>query len=147
MEGNRDIQSSQPIDTDADELYRRMILNILVSNVDDHLRNHGFLWLGKGGWTLSPVYDLNPTPTDLEARILTTNISLDEGTCSIALAEQQAELFGLKRHRARRVIRDVATAVSQWRDVAARVGQSETAINRMASAFEHDDLERSLSMT
>ncbi len=133
--------------TDADELYRRMIFNILVSNVDDHLRNHGFLWLGKGGWTLSPVYDLNPTPTDLKARILTTNISLDEGTCSIALAEQQAELFGLKRHQARRVIKDVATAVSQWRDVAARVGQSETAINRMASAFEHDDLERSLSMT
>jgi serine/threonine-protein kinase HipA len=55
---------------DAEELYRRMAFNILISNVDDHLRNHGFLWLGRNGWSLSPVYDLNPTPTDLKARIL-----------------------------------------------------------------------------
>lgn len=46
---------------DAAEPYRRMVLNVLISNVDDHLRNHGFLWLGQGGWTLSPAYDLNPT--------------------------------------------------------------------------------------
>lgn len=133
--------------TDADQLYRRMVFNILISNVDDHLRNHGFLWLGRDGWTLSPAYDLNPTPTDLKARILTTNISLDEGTCSISLAEQQAAFFSLKRDQARRVITEVAGAVSQWRAIAAQVGQSESAINRMASAFEHDDLERSLSMT
>ena len=133
--------------TDSEELYRRMIFNILISNVDDHLRNHGFIWLGKGGWILSPAYDLNPTPTDLKARILTTNISLDEGTCSIDLAEQQAEFFSLKRNEARRVIMQVATAVGRWRDIAERVGESKTAMNRMASAFEHDDLERSQSMS
>ncbi len=47
---------------DVRELYRRMMFNVLISNVDDHLRNHGFLWTGPKGWTLSPVYDLNPTP-------------------------------------------------------------------------------------
>ncbi|MGY4258102.1 serine/threonine protein kinase HipA of HipAB toxin-antitoxin module [Bradyrhizobium sp. USDA 4516] len=67
--------------TDAHGLYRRVVFNVLISNVDDHLRNHGFLWLGKTGWSLSPAYDLNPVPTDLKARVLSTNIDLDEGTC------------------------------------------------------------------
>ena len=64
----------------------------MVSNVDDHLRNHGFLWVDRTGWSLSPAYDLNPVPTDLKARILTTNINLDEGTCSIDLLEEAGEL-------------------------------------------------------
>ena len=89
---------------DAAELFRRMVFSILISNVDDHLRNHGFLWAGKAGWRLSPAYDLNPTPTDLKARILTTNISLDEGTCSINLALSQAELFGLSLADARAIV-------------------------------------------
>src|SRR6185503_9189438 len=80
---------------DARELYRRMVFNVLISNVDDHLRNHGFLWSGKNGWILSPIYDLNPTPTDVRPRILTTNISLDEATCDLDLVLSSAEYFGL----------------------------------------------------
>ena len=64
---------------EAHALFRRVVFNVLISNVDDHLRNHGFLWLGKAGWLLSPAYDLNAVPTDLKARVLTTNIDLDEG--------------------------------------------------------------------
>lgn len=60
---------------DAKELFRRMIVNILVSNVDDHLRNHGFLLTG-GGWTLSPAYDINPVPHDVRPLILSTNVEL-----------------------------------------------------------------------
>lgn len=127
---------------DAAALYRRMVFNVLVSNVDDHLRNHGFLWLGKNGWSLSPVYDLNPTPTDIKARILTTNIDLDEGTCSIDLVESVADLFGLALTAARDIIREVGAAVADWRAVAAAAGARPSEINRMASAFEHDDLER-----
>ncbi|MFK7997333.1 MAG: HipA domain-containing protein [Granulosicoccus sp.] len=92
---------------DSLELFRRMIYNILVSNVDDHLRNHGFLWTGVERWGLSPAYDLNPTPTDLKARILSTNISLDEGTCSIDLVLSQAELFGLSLANARTIVAEV----------------------------------------
>jgi hypothetical protein len=80
---------------DAAQLYRRVTFNVLVSNVDDHLRNHGFLWAGRDGWVLSPAYDLNPTPTDVKARILTTNIDLQDGTCSVDLLENAAEFFGL----------------------------------------------------
>ena len=131
---------------DADQLYRRMAFNVLVSNVDDHLRNHGFLWEGHSGWTLSPAYDLNPTPTDLKPRVLTTNIDLDDGACSLALVESAAEYFGLSPVQARAILRSTADAVSDWRDVAKAAGAKAAEIRRMASAFEHDDLARALTL-
>lgn len=79
---------------DAHALDRRVVFNVLISNVDDHLRNRGFLWSNRAGWSLSPTYDLNPVPTDLKARVLTTSISLDEGTCSPAAAMRAAGLGG-----------------------------------------------------
>ena len=131
---------------DAVELYRRMVFNVLISNVDDHLRNHGFLWAGQSGWTLSPAYDLNPTPTDVRPRILTTNINLDEGTCDLALVESVAELFGLGLKPAREVIAQVGQATRFWRDVAAEIGARPAEVRRMQSAFEHADLERALAI-
>ncbi len=131
---------------DSAELYRRMIFNILISNVDDHLRNHGFLWAGNNGWVLSPAYDLNPTPTDVKPRILSTNISLEEGTCSIDLALSQAELFGLGLKAAHIIISQVAVAVTTWRDIAKSVGVGKAEQDRMSSAFEHDDLSRALEL-
>ena len=130
--------------TDAHALYRRVVFNVLISNVDDHLRNHGFLWLGKTGWSLSPAYDLNPAPTDLKARVLTTNIDLDEGTCSLDLLEAASEFFALTLAQARSVIKEVASVTATWRDTAKAVGVRSAEINRMASAFEHDDLQRAL---
>jgi serine/threonine-protein kinase HipA len=132
--------------TDAHALYGRVVFNVLISNVDDHLRNHGFLWLGKAGWSLSPAYDLNPVPADIKARVLTTNINLDEGTCSIDLLESAAEFFGLSLHQARRIIKEVAAATATWRDTAKKIGARPAEINRMASAFEHDDLDRALAL-
>lgn len=128
---------------DSKELYRRMSFNVLISNVDDHLRNHGFLWSGKG-WTLSPAYDLNPTPEDIKVRVLTTAITLDERTCSLDLLEEAAELFGLALPDARAIIKSVATANREWRTVARQTGATRAEMERMASAFEHDDLERAL---
>jgi len=131
---------------DAHALYRRVVFNVLISNVDDHLRNHGFLWLGKEGWSLSPAYDLNPVPTDLKARVLTTNIDLDEGTCSIELLEAAAGYFGLGVEPARSIIREVAKVTATWRQIAQRVGARAPEITRMASAFEHDDLKHALAL-
>lgn len=132
--------------TDARALYRRVVFNVLISNVDDHLRNHGFLWRGKAGWSLSPAYDLNPVPTDLKARMLATNIDLDEGTCSLDLLEAASEFFALTLSQARAIIKEVATVTATWREIAATVGARSAEINRMASAFEHDDLKRALAL-
>jgi len=132
--------------TDAHALYRRVVVTVLISNVDDHLRNHGFLWLGNAGWSLSPAYDLNPVPTDLKARVLTTNIDLDEGTCSLDLLEAASEFFGLTLQQARVIIKEVATVTATWRETAKATGARSAEITRMASAFEHDDLKRALAL-
>ena len=132
--------------TDAQSLYRRVAFNVLISNVDDHLRNHGFLWLGKAGWALSPAYDLNPVPTDLKARVLTTNIDLNEGTCSIDLLEAASGYFGLGLAAARAIIKEVAVVTATWREAAKQVGARAAEINRMASAFEHGELKQALAL-
>lgn len=130
---------------DARELYRRMVLNVLISNVDDHLRNHGFLWVSSKGWALSPVYDLNPTPADVRPRILTTNISPDEATCDMDLVISSAEFFGLGPKEAKATAKDVAKVTATWREVAEAAGASGSEVRRMASAFEHNDLKRALA--
>jgi serine/threonine-protein kinase HipA len=134
------------VKTEAHALFRRVVFNVLISNVDDHLRNHGFLWLGKAGWLLSPAYDLNPVPTDLKARVLTTNIDLDEGTCSLDLLERASGYFALTLTQAHAIIKDVATVTATWRDTAKTAGARPAEIARMASAFEHDDLKRALAL-
>ena len=131
---------------DAQQLYRRVVFNVMISNLDDHLRNHGFLWQDRTGWRLSPAYDLNPVPGDLKARVLTTCIDLDEGTCSLDLLEESSEYFGLGLGQARAIIKEVAAVTATWREVAAMVGAKPTAIERMASAFEHEDLTRALAL-
>ena len=64
-------------------LWRRIVFSILISNTDDHLRNHGFLYQGSAGWRLSPAYDVNPVPIDVKPRVLATTIDLDSGTASL----------------------------------------------------------------
>lgn len=131
---------------DAHELYRRVAFNVLVSNVDDHLRNHGFLRTSNHGWQLSPAYDLNPVPSDLKARVLSTNIDLEEATCSIELLESAAGFFALSLADARSILRNVAEVTSTWCSVARDVGASTAEMDRMASAFEHDDLRKAQSL-
>jgi len=85
-------------------------------------------------------------PTDLKARVLTTNIDLDEGTCSLDLLEAAAEYFSLGLREARAIIKEVATITATWRDAAREAGARSAEIDRMASAFEHDDLKRGLAL-
>ena len=127
-------------------LWRRIVFSILISNTDDHLRNHGFLWAGPSGWRLSPAYDLNPVPTDIKPRILTTAIDLDEGTASLKLALQVAGYFELDDEEARRIAGEVGQAVATWRKESAKLGLTAGEIDRMASAFEHEDLKAALAL-
>ena len=131
---------------DMHALWRRIVFSILISNTDDHLRNHGFLWAGSAGWRLSPAYDLNPVPTDMRPRILTTAIDLDDSTASLNLAIQVANYFELSDDEAHRIAKQVGQAVAPWRQVAKKLGLTPAEIDRMASAFEHEDLKAALAL-
>lgn len=126
---------------DLRELWGRVVFNVLVSNTDDHLRNHGFLYEGNQGWRLSPAFDLNPVPTDIRPRVLSTAIvEGDDRSASIELAFLAAEHFGLENAEAKEIATRVASAVAQWREVARGLGASKRECDRMATAFEHEDL-------
>jgi serine/threonine-protein kinase HipA len=132
---------------DCAQLWRRMVFSILVSNTDDHLRNHGFLYDRAGGWRLSPAYDVNPVPVDIKPRVLTTAIDEADGTASLDLAFDVASHFGLKPHSASAIVQEVGVAVTQWRETAAAMGLSSKEIERMSSAFEHGDLDKAVSVS
>ena len=121
-----------------------LVFSILISNTDDHLRNHGFLWSGPAGWRLSPAYDLNPVPVDIKPRILTTAIDLDDCTASLKLAFQVASYFELGEDEAQKIAGQVGQAVTAWRREAKNIGLTPAEIDRMASAFEHEDLKAAL---
>lgn len=129
---------------DMHMLWRRIVFNILISNTDDHLRNHGFLYEGPAGWRLSPAYDLNPVPVDIKPRVLTTAIDLDSGSASLELALSVAEYFELSQDQAVQIAGEVGNAVSAWRKVATNLNMRAPEIERMASAFEHADLKQAI---
>lgn len=131
---------------DMHALWRRIVFNLLISNTDDHLRNHGFLYVGPDGWCLAPAYDLNPVPTDIKPRVLTTAIDLDDGSASLDLAMSVTGYFELDEDEARAIAAEVGKAVATWRKEASHLGLTPTEIDRMASAFEHEDLSAALSI-
>jgi serine/threonine-protein kinase HipA len=130
-------------DDDCAQLWRRIVFSILISNSDDHLRNHGFLY-ETTGWRLSPAYDLNPVPVDIKPRILTTAIDEADGTASLDLALEVAPHFGVKPDKAQIIVHEVGTAVARWRETAAATGLAAKEIERMATAFEHEELQKAI---
>ncbi len=142
--GDAIIQNGANPNVDLEELWRRIVFTVLISNTDDHLRNHGFLYERYKGWRLSPAYDINPVPLDVKARILSTSINSDDPTASIDLALSVADDFRIKKDRALEIIKEVALAVGNWRGVATQLGLPNKEIDYMSSAFEHDDLTQAL---
>jgi serine/threonine-protein kinase HipA len=134
---------SQPA-ADLAELWRRMVFNILISNTDDHLRNHGFL-RDAPGWRLAPAYDLNPLPPDVKPRVHALAINEVDPTSNLESAFEVAKLFGLSSAESRRVAREVATVVQSFRAVGTKLGLKRKELERMRTAFEHEELERALA--
>lgn len=120
---------------DMEELWRRIVFTILISNTDDHLRNHGFLYVRNTGWQLSPAYDLNPTPIHIKPRILTTAIDFDDTTASLDTALSVIKEFRITRKRAEEIILEVKSSVKNWRKTATKNGLSKHECDYMASAF------------
>jgi serine/threonine-protein kinase HipA len=125
------------------QLWRRVVFNILISNSDDHLRNHAFLY-ASGGWRLAPAYDLNPVPLDIKPRVLTTAIDEVDGSASLELVLETAPHYKLTPDQTQRIVRAVGAAVSRWHETAKSVGLSSAEIERMSSAFEHEDLKQAV---
>jgi serine/threonine-protein kinase HipA len=129
---------------DLRELWRRIAFSILISNTDDHLRNHGFLRTSSAGWQLAPAFDLNPDPRP-GPKHLSTAIDLGDTTASLDLLMEVAVYFRLNDAACRQVIGEVHAAVSEWRAVAEGVGLGHDAINQMAPAFDAGARARSLA--
>jgi serine/threonine-protein kinase HipA len=129
-------ENSPDADADLGELWRRIIFTVLISNTDDHLRNHGFLRRSTSGWSLSPAFDLNPNPEG-QARGLTTAIDENRTAVSLATALQVAGLFRVSDEQAQQIVSEVSAATGRWREVARASGLSTSQIERLAPAFEH----------
>lgn len=121
---------------DMAELWRRIVFTIMISNTDDHLRNHGFIYERYKGWRLSPVYDINPTPLEIKSRVLSTAIDFDNTEASLETALSVIKEFRLSIRKAKEIIDEVKDAVKQWRDVASTLGIKPRECDFMASAFE-----------
>jgi serine/threonine-protein kinase HipA len=123
---------------DIEELWRRVAYSILITNVDDHLKNHGFLHVGHGQWRLAPAFDLNPFPD--RVRELKTWVSTDAGPqATIDALLSVAPYFKISRPRARKVLREVERAVSGWRAEGRSLGMTQAELERFAPAFEHTE--------
>ncbi len=116
---------------DLEELWRRMIFFVCISNTDDHLRNHGFL-LEPRGWSLAPAYGMNPVAT---GDGLSLNLSETENAQSLELAGDVAKHFRVSAARAKKIRSTVLSAVRDWRAEAQRAGLSRAAQARIADAF------------
>lgn len=122
---------AEPIQ-DLEELWKRIVFNMAVSNTDDHLRNHGFI-LSSTGWRLSPLYDVNPVP---EGNHLSLNISQMDDTMDIDLAIETAEYFGLEKDEAEKHARSICKTVREnWEALATRYGLGRGSIEMMRPAF------------
>ena len=129
------IKNGTQTDKDLEQLWRRIVFNICVSNVDDHLRNHGFL-LQKKGWALSPAYDMNPSAT---GDGLTLNISKDDNAQDLDLTLKVAPIFRVKEDRAREITSKVIASVKEWPALAKKNGLSGHEIDLMKRAFRIAD--------
>jgi serine/threonine-protein kinase HipA len=125
------IRKGANVNRDLEELFRRVVFSICVSNTDDHLRNHGFL-LTKAGWTLSPAYDINPNPKGTGLKL---NISTHDNSLDLNLAVEVAPFFRLTNDKATAIIQNTVNVVSKWKQFAAKYKISRDEQDRMSSAF------------
>ena len=122
---------SNPKD-DLFELWKRIVFNMSISNTDDHLRNHAFIY-SKNGWRLSPLYDVNPVPYGDE---LSLNVGEYDNQISVPSAIENAFRFGIEKQTANEIAQKILDTVrNNWEPLAAKHGISRTGIEDMRPAF------------
>lgn len=117
---------------DLEQLWRRLVFNIAISNTDDHMRNHGFI-VKEEGWRLSPAYDMNPS---IDKAGLALNIDLMLNTLDFDLARTVGEFFNLKNEQMDGIMEEVKGAVSNWKGLAVSLGIPPAEISLMEDAFK-----------
>lgn len=138
-------QRSPAATADLRQLWRRIAFSILISNTDDHLRNHGFLHQRSDSWALSPAFDLNPNPAP-GPKELRTAIDFHDARASIDTLLRVAEYFRLDARDATQVLAQVTRSTDRWRAVAASQGLRQAEIDAMKPAFEHAERERAQAL-
>ncbi len=126
-------QNGANISEDLEELWRRIVFSICVTNTDDHLRNHGFI-LSSSGWLLSPAYDINPIETGTGLKLI---ISDNDNSLDLELAMEVHEFFRLSKERATVIMNEVRTAVRTWKEVATKYGLSRAEQELKSLAFKN----------
>lgn len=124
--------ASKHVAEDLEQLFRRMVFNILIGNRDDHLRNHGFI-REPSGWRISPAFDINPSPFKAEHAL---TIDGTRAAPNIGCALGTAELYRLDASQARNIEKDVRKALSQWRSVAESQGLGRPEMQRMETIIQ-----------
>lgn len=128
------------VQADVEELWRRIAFSILITNIDDHLLNHGFLHVSRGQWCLAPAFDVNPFPE--RVRELKTWISEDAGPyATVEALLSVAPYFRISRVRASEVLHEVENAVATWRVDGRSLGMTDAELDQFADAFEHSERE------
>jgi serine/threonine-protein kinase HipA len=130
---------------DLRQLWRRMAFSILISNTDDHLRNHGFLHKRGESWTLAPAFDLNPNP-DPGPKNLSTAIDFTDTRASVDTLISVAPYFRLDPGDAFEVLAQVARAAARWHMVAKTHGLTQRDLDVMEPAFEHAESQRAQAL-
>jgi serine/threonine-protein kinase HipA len=117
---------------DLRELWSRIVFNMLVSNTDDHLRNHGFILVPGKGWRLSDAYDMNPVP---ESQGLKLNVSEADNAMDLGLARSVAPYFRVSKKLAEEIIARSQAVVRQWPKIADTLRVRAREQEQMAAAF------------
>ena len=119
------------IKNNLEQLWRRIVFNIAVSNTDDHLRNHGFI-LTEEGWTISPAFDINAS---IDKNILALNIDMNDNSLDFELARSVGEYFQLDVKAMDTIINQTKEVVRKWDEIAEKIGVSRHERAMMAPAF------------
>ena len=117
---------------DLEQMFRRVVFNVCVSNRDDHLRNHGFLFDGKN-WRLSPAFDVNPNLAKAEHVL---NLDAVTNRPDLELAASTASYYDLNASQAQRIILEVRSVVQTWKAQARSLKLSSAEIALMEPAFD-----------
>ncbi|MGQ3008637.1 type II toxin-antitoxin system HipA family toxin [Sphingopyxis sp.] len=128
-------QHGTKVRADLRELFRRMVFNILVTNDDDHLRNHGFLMEGQG-WRLSPLYDVVPKPQVGLERRLVLGVGPAGRDATLVNALAGAAAFDLGAEEAVALVEALRIIVAtRWEPLFAEAGLGEADRRRFVTCF------------